>query len=66
MLMTPEVMSAFIKGDLGPALHNAELDNLKMMINDDNRLMINSVADRVPSKSKRMPQNKTSRYSPIQ
>ena len=47
MLMTPEIMRDFIKMDLGPALHEVNLNALKMMIVDDNRLLINTYADRV-------------------
>lgn len=47
MGFTPEQQRDFIKLDLGPALHNSSFGNIKLMILDDNRLLLPYWAEQV-------------------
>ena len=47
MGFTAKTMMEFVKNDLGPALYASNLDYLKVMVLDDNRLLLDSWADRV-------------------
>lgn len=43
----PEQQRDFVKLDLGPALHNAGYEDVKLMILDDQRLLLPYWADKV-------------------
>ena len=47
MGFTPEQQRDFIKLDLGPALHNNSFGDIKLMILDDNRLLLPYWAEQV-------------------
>ena len=47
MGFTPEQQRDFIKLDLGPALHNSSFGDIKLMILDDNRLLLPYWAEQV-------------------
>ncbi|KAK7486771.1 hypothetical protein BaRGS_00021918 [Batillaria attramentaria] len=49
MGFTPEQQRDFIKLDLGPALHNSSFGDVKLMILDDNRLLLPYWAEKVLS-----------------
>jgi hypothetical protein len=47
MAFNTSTMRDFVKLDLGPALHAAGLNNLRVMIVDDDRLLVSQWADAV-------------------